>query len=561
MAIVEGQKIKVKWGTLNKRWFEDKGYEYTGISSDLYVNVEDLMKTSMVTIEYYCDECGIKDTVSNRHYHRLIENNHPLLCGDCSYGSRSNKKLTKLVSDNKKFKEKRLEIYKSVINGELKEFPDGYISQIALDETAVLVKHMVSLMLINKDIDNTDELPRKIRDKHFKKYKLNRLLQKFELIEMIQVAYPNRWDIFEFHQLPKGFWKNNNNHKKAIEYLYGKLKEEGVVKDFSDMPKKLTRKVFYDNKMGSLFKYYNGVSDIIMTLYPNQFKEWEFNVTKGYYSSDDNKRKVLEWFIKQLHEDGKIKTIDDIPKVVSNRVFREYKVNSMFKNGFNSSTYSAMNFMFPNKWKPWEFKNVRNGFWDDANNVREAIIWLVNQCKSQNIIQSVSDLSNKNLRLLFKEFRLPVLYDRYDIPFLLSMIYGGEFKYKNKIVSKIDKQRLDSYEELKVHNIIATNFTNYVKGSQSIKLSFNNAKEKEMYIPDWIIGNTLIVEYFGLYKEGNDSEYIKEYCNKTKRKIEYYNSLKDYNFIELYPEDLHDNYQGLIKKFQEYGYQIELEQV
>ena len=69
--------------------------------------------------------------------------------------------------------------------------------------------------------------------------------------------------------------------------------------------------------------------------------------------------------------------------------------------------------------------------------------------------------------------------------------------------------------------------------------------------PDFIIHNNknIIVEYFGLYVEDfKNSKILKSYHDKTKRKINFFNNLQVYNFIDLYPEDLKNDFEGVRNK-------------
>jgi predicted nuclease of restriction endonuclease-like RecB superfamily len=67
-----------------------------------------------------------------------------------------------------------------------------------------------------------------------------------------------------------------------------------------------------------------------------------------------------------------------------------------------------------------------------------------------------------------------------------------------------------------------------------------NNRYEEVYIPDWIIhqnNRKFIIEYFGLY---NFKRY-KTYKEKADRKIEFFQSLKDYEFIAIMPNDFREH--------------------
>lgn len=83
----------------------------------------------------------------------------------------------------------------------------------------------------------------------------------------------------------------------------------------------------------------------------------------------------------------------------------------------------------------------------------------------------------------------------------------------------------------------------------------------ENYRFDWKIAYNdldLYIEYFGFFDENNDSyNLIHDYNVKTIRKIKLCEDNK-INLISLYPDDLNDNYKGLIEKFNKNGVDINI---
>jgi len=558
MAIVEGQKIKVRWNTKGKSWFESKGYKYTKMYDYFYVDAKDLMKYQKQKIDICCENCGEVTDILNSVYQQLKEDKQSALCKECSYTIRNSNRVNNI---SKKHKGNRLELYKEVLTGERELFPDGFTSKMTISESTPLVKHMVNLMIQNNDIKSIDELPLKIRKKHFIKYKLQTMADKFGVVNLILNAYPQKWKAWDFHSTPQSYWQDEENCREAIDWLFESLLDEGKLSRFNELPRMLTQRLLHKRGIGGMLKYYNkGIPELLMKFYPDYFNEWEFNVNKGYYQNDENKTKILNWFVDSILKDGVVDNIDQIPKKITRDTFIRYRLDSFLANVFSLSPFKAMDYLYPNRWKPWEFSHVYHGFWDDPRNVRNATIWCVEKCIKEGLCDSVEDLSNKNISNIFKQFKLAALYNKTDIPYMIHMIYGDEFNYDNhtKIKSNIDGEKLDSYEELTVHNIIARNFKDYKK--QKSRFQFINNEFNESYIPDWIIkDNNIIVEYFGLYTEHPYSKHLQEYHDKTKRKINFFKAHPEYDFVDLYKCDLDDNYKGLKKKFKSIGIEISIE--
>jgi hypothetical protein len=108
-------------------------------------------------------------------------------------------------------------------------------------------------------------------------------------------------------------------------------------------------------------------------------------------------------------------------------------------------------------------------------------------------------------------------------------------------------------------NLIVHNF--FIQSLQEAKVQreavhFFNKEADEVYIPDWIIeqnGHKYIIEYFGLY----GSDLYPGYTDKTKRKIAFYPSIAEYQFIAIYPEDFkEEGFERLARILQEAKIQV-----
>ena len=129
-------------------------------------------------------------------------------------------------------------------------------------------------------------------------------------------------------------------------------------------------------------------------------------------------------------------------------------------------------------------------------------------------------------------------------------LYFTKDNYSNpKIYNNI---RFDSFQEKYVYKTIYENIThNIYKCFKKEGFLYTNGKYNERYIPDFYINTNdkiVLIEFFGMYKPNNPSQIFKDYCEKTKRKIEYFNSLENVYFIPLFPKDLNNNFEGVREK-------------
>ena len=156
-----------------------------------------------------------------------------------------------------------------------------------------------------------------------------------------------------------------------------------------------------------------------------ELKTWEktIKLTNGYWEYEDHIREALQWLF-----EVKLKILTT-NTIVSVKDFKDNRLYGLLLNIFNGSPYKAINYMYPNKFKIWEKCNVPDNYWEDDNNIKEALKWL---------FEEKLDIFHNNIILTsntFKDNRLGgLLYcvffnSPYDA---LNYIYPGKFKIWEK---------------------------------------------------------------------------------------------------------------------------------
>lgn len=79
------QIIKVKWSPNNKKHFMSKGYKFTKMKDEFFINVEDLSLSSNVKIDVQCDYCKNIYQISYNNYNRVIARSYTkkYACSKC----------------------------------------------------------------------------------------------------------------------------------------------------------------------------------------------------------------------------------------------------------------------------------------------------------------------------------------------------------------------------------------------------------------------------------------------------------------------------------------------
>lgn len=227
------------------------------------------------------------------------------------------------------------------------------------------------------------------------------------------------------------------------------------------------------------------------------------------------------------------------------KVFQDAKLKNMIKSNWKSY-YDFISCCFPKyKLKEYEFINlqVKDKFWHDDYNCIDNIKNGIKQLKRDNLIQEDAQILELDTNTTYKYFGRTMFAIR-GIGILTHCLDILKIDYNDELF--FDNTRFDSKEELSVYKFIKNELSQNIKKYKRSKMF--NAKHSESYIPDFIICESdILIEYFGLYVD-RDYHVIKEYKNRTHRKIEYYATLSNYNFVALYPEDLEDSFKGVREK-------------
>jgi len=71
-------------------------------------------------------------------------------------------------------------------------------------------------------------------------------------------------------------------------------------------------------------------------------------------------------------------TREDVCQHLGTKTFKENKLKGMLAQCFGNSSYTALDYTYPGKYKPWELQSVPQDFWTE-HTVKEAITWLIEE--------------------------------------------------------------------------------------------------------------------------------------------------------------------------------------
>jgi len=187
------------------------------------------------------------------------------------------------------------------------------------------------------------------------------------LIQLLKAVYTEcEWHEWKFNRAPQGFWQSIENIKRYLDWLQITL---GITN-----PHDLTYESIDQNNGSKLLQYYKTLFDLLSTVYPNVVQyEWKLTqVPKGFWSDRKNHRKYLEWLMKELHLDSVYKLTTTL---INNNCGRGLLVEK-----YDGSLIKLVKAVYSDQeWYEWMFAQTSQGYWDDLDNQRTYVKWLMNK--------------------------------------------------------------------------------------------------------------------------------------------------------------------------------------
>lgn len=81
--LVENQLVEVKWCNPVKKWYEERGYQFTKNRDSFVVRAEDLPITSTHRVDVKCDSCGVIKHLRYSDYQKSIKRCGKYYCRNC----------------------------------------------------------------------------------------------------------------------------------------------------------------------------------------------------------------------------------------------------------------------------------------------------------------------------------------------------------------------------------------------------------------------------------------------------------------------------------------------
>ena len=208
---------------------------------------------------------------------------------------------------------------------------------------------------------------------------------------------------------PSGFWANRSEEEakdvaiKLLKYLI----DQKLNFNKEDVKRELSKVFLTKYKLHTASKLF-GRSAIryIMCAYPDVlYQPWQFNhdkVPQSYWTQERNRISAL----KHVFEVELQWSIDDIKEKLDWEIIKKQGLYTL--HSYYPSIHHICNALYPGIINPWELRHaeVSDYFWQDINNRKNAVQWLVQEKLKLNHTQTLGRLKKEH----FSQYGLTELF-------------------------------------------------------------------------------------------------------------------------------------------------------
>ncbi|PGZ57889.1 hypothetical protein COE58_24440 [Bacillus cereus] len=310
-------------------------------------------------------------------------------------------------------------VYQEILDGKRRRFPNNTWCEDYNRESAKRVTKYLVENVLKWDAEK------------LKKYWSQKLIIKFRLLGLLSIiyngspyamlddSYPNRFKEWEFNAVPKNFWTK----ERGLEALKWTIEEKEKMTD-REILEAYNYEWVIEQKLAHPCQIFFNSSPykMINELYPDRFKEWEFNAVPKNFWTKERGLEALKWTVEEKEK----LAIQQLIEVYNMKWLTEHNLSSSCQINWNSNPYAMLDDLYPNVFKEWELKNKRLGSWTKSKAL-EALKWT---------IEIKENMTDTEIRKLFsvdwlKEKGLATPLRKYwmDSPYkMINDLYPGRFK-------------------------------------------------------------------------------------------------------------------------------------
>ncbi|OIK16699.1 hypothetical protein BIV60_03330 [Bacillus sp. MUM 116] len=235
-----------------------------------------------------------------------------------------------------------IQMYRDILGGRRARFPKNFFVG---DQGKKYLAYITRFLIEEYLGISTKQIPRFVSAKTLWDYRLRPPAQVhgWNFIDMIQNAYPGTFSPLEFKQVSNGYWQGDTGQKRVIEEVLYVIEEKSSIA-LHEIPQKVNHHFFKQNGLlGILDIFGDSPYLVIQTIYPNQFKPWEFaSVPMNFWKSKENVRGAMEWLLFQKME---FSSYQEAIQRLSRKHFTIYRMTGLFQMAFDQRLYKVKQWM------------------------------------------------------------------------------------------------------------------------------------------------------------------------------------------------------------------------
>ena len=255
-------------------------------------------------------------------------------------------------------------------------------------------------------------------------------------------------------------------------------------------------------------------------------------------------------------------------------IINKYKISFSKTEGIKNSPYKLLCLGYPElNFKEWEMIHATKNYWKSYSNFLEVVkSYYSNISLLSNELPLHNYFEDKFLLMSFNKLSRAktIYYNKLSWQDILNDI-GVKYVFPKTNKVTYNNKLLDSKDEVILYNFIHIDLNiktllnigrkrngKYVFLVNDIESKYNK------FCPDFVIENIiinninykldkpLIIEYYGFItdrkREDIINDYIIDYYKKIEYKNYYFHQREDIYFLDLYPQDLKNNFEGVRNK-------------
>jgi len=263
----------------------------------------------------------------------------------------------------------------------------------------------------------------------------------------------------------------------------------------------------------------------------------------GYWQDTNNIILAIDYMVEDMIKTGKLNSYENINNICVPD-FKKYNLGSIIKFGVIHILNIYAEYKLGYKFKEWQFRSTQNNFWDNSDNIKNAIKWMLEEKENWDTNNLQWLIENYNSKL-YKKHKLTSIYEYFyksnnilSDNSLISLLYLAYPNLQDKIFVWEFNNTGNNYWTKEKADIALKQLIEYrlnIKNVKDLPKFFSKSLFKYKYSKFMMLLN----EFYN----GNIFEWINSiYPNIfTCRDFGYIECL-DGTIVKSYPEQLIHNY-------------------